>query len=289
MSSLMPNRKPNFAVRLRNQTKRALLLPHDLKWYLGHQGRESRRRLAALKDRHQGERCFIIGNGPSLQRTDLTRLRDEVTFGMNRIYMLFNQIGFSTTYYVAINKLVIEQCAGEIIKIAAPKFISWWAHDGIDYTSDMMFVRDPYIGPLTFSADATRAVVEGYTVTYAAMQIAYYLGFQQVILVGVDHKFQTKGTPNATIVSTGPDPNHFDPNYFGKGFRWQLPDLEGSERSYRLAKKYFEQGGRQILDATVDGQLQVFPKMGFDEIVSTPPRRPYPLTTRNKITPAKSA
>jgi len=277
MSSLMPNRKPNFAVRLRNQMKRDLLLPHDLKWYLGHKGRESRRRLSALKDRHHGERCFIIGNGPSLQRTDLTRLRDEVTFGMNRIYLLFDQIGFSTTYYVAINKLVIEQCAGEIIKIAAPKFISWWARDGIDYTSDMMFIRDPYLGPLTFSADATRAVVEGYTVTYAAMQIAYYVGFQQVILVGVDHKFQTKGAPNATVISTGSDPNHFDPNYFGKGFRWQLPDLERSEQAYRLAKLHFEQAGRQILDATIDGQLQVFPKIRFDDIVSTPPRRPYPL------------
>ncbi len=37
---------------------------------------------------HHGQRCFIIGNGPSLQRTDLTKLKDEFTFGMNRIYLV---------------------------------------------------------------------------------------------------------------------------------------------------------------------------------------------------------
>jgi hypothetical protein len=256
--------------------KRSLFLPYDVEWYLSPKSRQGRQRLAALKDRHWGERCFIIGNGPSLRRTDLSRLRKEVTFGLNRIYLLFDQIGFSTTYYVAVNRLVIEQCARDIIKIPAPKFISWWAHDLIDFTSDMIFVRDPYTNLFRFSTDATRAVYECHTVTYAAMQIAYYLGFQQVILVGVDHAFQTKGNPGVTVVSTGSDSNHFDPNYFGKGFRWQLPNLEGSERGYRLAKLQFEQSGRQILDATVDGKLQVFTKIRYEEVVSTPPRCTYP-------------
>jgi len=267
----------NLSTLIRKGMKRSLLLPYDVEWYLGSKSRLGRQRLAALRDHHRGERCFIIGNGPSLRRTDLSRLRKEVTFGLNRIYLLFDQIGFSTTYYVSVNRLVIEQCARDIIKIPSPKFISWWAHDVIDFTSDMMFVRDPYIHLFGFSKDATRAVYEGYTVTYAAMQLAYYLGFQQVILVGVDHAFQTKGNPGATVVSTGSDSNHFDPNYFGKGFRWQLPNLEGSERAYQLAKLRFEEGGRQILDATVDGELQVFPKARYEDVVSTPPRCVYPL------------
>jgi hypothetical protein len=277
MKALKSVLKQSLPTWIRVKLGRSILLPYDVSWYLGSKSWMGRQRLAALKNRHQGERCFIIGNGPSLRKTDLSRLREEVTFGLNRIYLLFDQMGFSTTYYVAVNRMVIEQCAQEIAKISAPKFISWWAHDVIGLTSDMMFVRDPYRG-LGFSTDATRAVWEGHTVTYAAMQIAYYLGFQQVILIGVDHSYQAKGNPDTTVVSTGSDPNHFDPNYFGKGFRWQLPNLASSEEAYILAKIRYEQAGRQILDATVGGKLLVFPKVRFEEIFATPPRSPYPFS-----------
>ena len=54
-------------------------------------------RMLALKDTHRGQRCFIIGNGPSLKNTDLALLENEVTFGLNRIYLLFSKMGFCTT------------------------------------------------------------------------------------------------------------------------------------------------------------------------------------------------
>ncbi len=98
------------------------------------------------------------------------------------------------------------------------------------------------------------------------MQIAYYMGFEKVILIGVDHSFETKGKPHTMVVSEGDDPNHFDPCYFGKGFRWQLPDLRTSELAYRIAKYHFENAEREILDATVDGKLQVFPKVDYYQL-----------------------
>jgi hypothetical protein len=107
---------------------------------------------------------------------------------------------------------------------------------------------------------------EGATVTFVAMQLAYFMGFKQVILIGVDHNFTSTGKPNTTVVSTGADPNHFHPGYFGKGFRWQLPDLETSEIAYRMAKSAYEKNGREILDATIGGKLTVFPKVNFDTI-----------------------
>lgn len=214
-----------------------------------------------MKDKHQGERCFIIGNGPSLKNTDLSLLKDEVTFGLNRIYMLFDQIGFATTYYVAVNKLVIEQCAHDIVNLPCPKFIGWRARDLIDFTDDMMFLYSRS-GP-SFYTDITKGICEGATVTFVAIQIAYYMGFQKVILIGVDHSFTTQGKPHTTVVSQGDDPNHFDPHYFGKGFRWQLPDLETSETAYNMAKCQFEIDDREIVDATVDGKLQVFSKIDY--------------------------
>jgi hypothetical protein len=98
------------------------------------------------------------------------------------------------------------------------------------------------------------------------MQIAYYLGFLKVILLGVDHSFETKGEPHTIVVSEGDDSNHFDPHYFGKGFRWQLPDLETSEMAYRIAKDKFENANREIVDATINGKLQVFHKVDYQAL-----------------------
>jgi hypothetical protein len=95
------------------------------------------------------------------------------------------------------------------------------------------------------------------------MQIAYFMGFQKVILVGVDHRFETKGEPHKLIESDAPDPNHFDDTYFGPGYRWQLPDLEMSQLAYSVAGTVFSKSGRQIIDSTVDGALTVFPKQAL--------------------------
>ena len=81
--------------------------------------------------------------------------------------------------------------------------------------------------------------------------------------MGVDHHFTTQGQANKTVVSEGDDPNHFSPAYFGRGFRWQLPDLETSEIAYIMARDAFQGAGREVLDATVGGRLQVFPKVDY--------------------------
>jgi hypothetical protein len=99
-----------------------------------------------------------------------------------------------------------------------------------------------------------------------ALQVAFYMGFQEAILIGVDHNFETKGKANTTIVSQGDDPNHFHPGYFGKGFRWQLPDLDMSEIGYQMAKEAFEKDGRKVLDATIGGKLKIFEKVDYNQL-----------------------
>jgi hypothetical protein len=47
--------------------------------------------------------------------------------------------------------------------------------------------------------------------------------------------------------------------------KWQLPDLAGSEKAYKLAKEHFDKDNRLILDATIDGKLNVFEKIQFEE------------------------
>ncbi len=226
---------------------------------------DSIQKLEALRDSHRGERCVIIGNGPSLKQTDLQKLRGTFSIGMNRFYMAFNDLGFTTSILLTVNNLVIEQCADELRALPIPIFVSWRGRHYIHPAPNLHYLYTSYIKP-SFNSDATRRLWEGATVTFVAMQLAYFMGFKQVILIGVDHNFTSTGKPNTTVVSTGADPNHFHPGYFGKGFRWQLPDLETSEIAYRMAKSAYEKNGREILDATIGGKLTVFPKVNFDTI-----------------------
>ncbi|NMC79418.1 MAG: DUF115 domain-containing protein [Chloroflexi bacterium] len=227
--------------------------------------RDSIHRLGALKNCHSGQRCFIIGNGPSLRNTDLSKLRNEYTIGMNRIYLLFEELGFQTSYYLSVNDLVIEQCAADIQALQMPRFVSWHSHRWLSPAEDLYFLNTTYTGP-KFAEDARHRLWEGATVTYVALQLAFYLGFQQAILIGVDHNFVTQGPPNTTVVSQGDDPNHFHPGYFGKGFRWQLPDLATSELAYRMAREAYERADRQVVDATIGGKLTVFPRQDYHRL-----------------------
>ena len=59
-------------------------------------------KLKKYKDIHKGKRCFIIGNGPSLQMSDLEILykNKEICFGVNRIFLGFNDTEWRPDYYV---------------------------------------------------------------------------------------------------------------------------------------------------------------------------------------------
>ncbi|MCC6298415.1 MAG: DUF115 domain-containing protein [Anaerolineales bacterium] len=236
--------------------------------------RESIRRLAALKDVHKGKRAFIIGNGPSLKQTDTSKLKDEITFGMNRIYLAFPGWGFSTTYLCVTNDLVVEQFVADFNSLTIPKFIAWRSHrhfisqlpiTNYSITQLPTFIYTTYTGP-KFATDARGRVWEGATVTNLALQLAFHMGIEKAILIGVDHNFADKGEANKTVVSQGDDPNHFMPNYFGKGVKWQLPDLDTSEIGYALARDAYRKAGREVVDATVGGKLTIFPKVEYESL-----------------------
>jgi hypothetical protein len=241
--------------------------------YLHPWRRESIARLALLKDQYKGKRAFIIGNGPSLKQTDMSKLRGEITFGMNRIYLMFPELGFKTTFLSVVNDLVIEQTADDLATLDLPKFLCWRSRrffspgqfSGPQADKQPTFLYTTYDAP-RFSTDVRGRVWEGATVSYVTMQLAYHMGFSEVILIGVDHNYTTTGQPNTTIVSAGDDPNHFSSAYFGKGFRWQLPDLETSEIAYRMAREAYHKAGRRLLDATVGGKLTVFPKVEYESL-----------------------
>ncbi|MBE0577397.1 MAG: DUF115 domain-containing protein [Desulfuromonadales bacterium] len=237
-----------------------------IEWFLKYA-----RTLRKFKNLHHGKDCFILGNGPSLNKIDLDQLSEYYTFGLNKIFLLFDKVNYRPTYHVAVNRLVIEQSIKEFEALPCTSFLSFFpSRNKFKNLEHINFILTG--GPSVFRKNLVGLVDEGWTVTYVAMQIAYYMGFKNVFLVGVDHNFIVSGAPNEPQLFKGDDVNHFDSNYFSN-MEWQPPDLRGSESSYHLAKLCYEKSGRNIFDATVDGKLQVFPKLSFEKALVTCKKR----------------
>lgn len=229
------------------------------------EGRAARERLAALRDSHRGETCVVLGNGPSVMSLDLEQLDGVPTFCLNRGYLLWEGSGRTPSFYVAVNDLVIEQFHRDIAELPCPLFLPWLhrARFG-DVTNAVFFeVRTGE----RFATDGTRGIAPFATVSVAALQLAYHLGFSTVILLGVDHRFASEGPPHQRVRQVGGDPNHFRDDYYGNGTVWQLPDLRQSERGYRSARAVFEADGRSVINATPNTALHVFPRAALDEVL----------------------
>lgn len=218
-----------------------------------------------LHRRHDGGRCVVVANGPSLNRMDLSFLRSEISIGMNKIFLGFKEFGFYPKYYVSINRKVLQQAAGEIRKLNCVKILSDRCAAEIPEDA-LTYHVNTRAAPARFCHDISQGIHEGWTVTYAALQVARYLGFSEVVLIGLDHRYEYNGAPNQSQRLEGPDPNHFSPDYFGGGQDWDNPDLARSEVSYRIAKAEYEAEGRRILDATVDGACTIFEKVDYKEL-----------------------
>jgi len=240
-------------------------IPHNLAWHFAPLARENKRRLEGFRDIHRGNRCFIVANGPSLAKTDLELLADEATFGLNRIYLHFGSTSFRPTYYVAMNELILEQFAGEIAELKMPKFLNWNRRSFYSAPDpELSFLKSRMVVKDSFQPDLTQPLVVGATVTFVALQLAFYMGFRQAVLIGLDHSYADKGIPSNTETRTADqDQSHFHPDYFPKGSRWQLPDLLRSEIDFEIARKVFEKDGRQVLDATIGGKCPVFEKVRY--------------------------
>ena len=209
---------------------------------------------------------ILVCNGPSLNKTDFSLVRGEIVMGLNKIYLGFKKYRFYPRYYVAINRRVIEQSSAAIKQLNCINFLRDLGYGGnpLQESAFTYFIRsrpEP-----VFHKDLSQGFFEGYTVTFAALQIAFYMGFSQVLIVGMDHRYSYTGAPNESHTLKGPDPNHFDTSYFSEQ-TWDNPDLKSSEKYYRIALSEFNKEGRQIIDCTVNGECQVFSKSTLEEVL----------------------
>ncbi|MBE7438827.1 MAG: DUF115 domain-containing protein [Spirochaetales bacterium] len=238
--------------------------------------RKNERRLLSLKDRHAGQRCFIIGNGPSLKIDDLNTLHrwNEITFGVNRIYLAYGKTAWRPTYYNVEDFPVIEYSYNEINKLKGSTKIVI-RHPKLKQGKDTIFfnrVATAYSGNPDFYPTPVPAVFCGQTIVYISMQLAYFMGFKEIYLLGVDLSWDTKGKSldvrsDRYTVST--DTEHFTSNYFPAGERhFPITDthVDYVTRAFTLARDFCNSHGVSIYNATRGGQLEVFPRVDFDSL-----------------------
>lgn len=205
------------------------------------------------KDIHAGKTCIIIGNGPSLKNVPMDFLKQYPTFGSNRIYRIFQP-----TYYCCTDVLDLAKNREQINAMKTPKFVragqnvQGWQIEVVERHKDPAW--------LTFSYDPTQPIYDGATVTYVALQLAYYMGFATVLLVGVDHRYTWKGSRLRNQVADGHDKNHWAEDYHDPGEVWQPPNLDRTTVSYGLAYHAYLKAGRKIINLTPGTALDVFPK-----------------------------
>lgn len=238
---------------------------------------DERKAIEAYQNKHRGQVGVIVASGPSLNDINLDYLQQFVTIGMNRIYLLYEKTDFRPTYYCLEDHMVAEDNAAEISSLEGsvmfiPKDLSYCIKGNANILYANLIRR--YRGARqksTFSANFAEKAYWGGTVTYYALQLAYYLGFNKVYIVGLDHNYtRPTNVKGEKIVSRKDDVNHFDPRYFDKGKRWHAPNnlVDRMEISYREARRVFEESGRQIINTTPNSKLSedVFPKMDFVNI-----------------------
>ena len=182
--------------------------------------------LLHFKAKHRGERAFIIGNGPSLNKCDLRALKGETTFGVNAIYLNRARMGFYPTYYVVEDDFVAEDRAGEINRLVGPtKFFGNYVKYCLRSSPDVIWINlrmnyGPYPGFPHFSRNAARMVWVGGTVAYVCLQLAYYMGVAEIYLIGFDHSYsdtkRREGRGRWDSVSFK-RPQSFQPGLFWEG------------------------------------------------------------------------
>ncbi len=237
-----------------------------------------------LKDRHKGERCFVIGNGPSLTAGDLELLKGEVTFAANRIFKIFDETDWRPTYYICIDYLMYGLDYKEVNQIDADiKFVpieralaAGEIFDEVTYYNRVVNCVSIENGEIVrsrdfkFSDDVEEIVYGGQTVLYDALQFAVYMGFSEIYLVGVDCNYKLEVLEDGTIVENDCEKNHFNDRY-DEGLEDAIAvvgTLYAARLAFQKAKEKCEEKGIVIKNATRGGKLEVFERISLDELIT---------------------
>ena len=256
--------------------------------------------LDSLRSRHAGETCVIVGNGPSLNQTDLSLLNDQIIFASNGIFLLFEEVAWRPQYYAAVDSRFVPDRCDDVNAMLrdCPETLGFFPttltlHDGskiekrtrelLQQRPNRILFRQTKRDPrdrdwAAVSLDARRGLVAPSTVTVTLLQLAAHMGFGRMVLIGCDTSYSVPDT----VIKSGPnapnqggekmlmestvddDPNHFRPDYFGTNRKWHHPKVDYMIAHYEATKLAFDRYGIDVVNSTVGGSLEVFPRAPLD-------------------------
>lgn len=221
--------------------------------------------LKKLKNIHKGKRCYVIGNGPSLLSTDLDKLKNEYSFASNYIYKIYDKTNWRPTYFVnsdlGVLKKMIE--TEEFWNIGAKKhFFQFNSFNNIlkerfPDNTHFYFLKEKK--KITFSSDFSKIVYDASTVTFIMLQLAIYMGFKEIILLGVDHNYSHMkiSTNNSEKVN-----EHIVDHFFGSDSFQKLGGrpavIDRMTAGFTVVEKFSKTHKIKIYNATRGGHLEVF-------------------------------
>ena len=231
----------------------------------------------SLKDIHKGKRCFIIGNGPSLTPHDLNLIKEEYSFGTNRIYYMFDKTEWRPTYYCAQDMNVLEDIGddiGFVQKNCRKMFIicdrKKYLRDEVIKNPNTLFFCTKYVDAhkkRLFSENISKYISGGGTITYTAIQIAVYMGFSEIYLLGCDHSYSAASFKEGQLNSEDVKASYFEG--MPTNIKITKPGTDNSTISYLAALNYCKLHNITIKNATRGGKLEVFERITLEEILNS--------------------
>ncbi|MBU5305038.1 6-hydroxymethylpterin diphosphokinase MptE-like protein [Eubacterium callanderi] len=226
--------------------------------------------LREYKNIHEGKRCFIVATGPSLTTNDLDKLTNEITFSMNSIYVSFGDTKWRPTYYGIQDRFVYEKIHKFIhendyesifIGSTISKHFKIKKSSKINYFPlDLLWQQIPRKDYHTkFSDNIYERVYSGYNIAFSMLQIAVYMGFKEIYLLGQDCNYQQE---KKYFIE---DNNRKEEKYFTK--RHFKENTNKFIFSFQVAYEYALKHNIKIYNATRGGMLEVFPRVVLDDVL----------------------
>lgn len=222
--------------------------------------------LKVLKGKYEGKRCFVIATGPSLKLDDVLMLKDEFTFGMNNICLLYDKTSWRPSILGIQDTSVYERLESRLQDSSDNVWVSSFLADR--YPSARQFKQYPinhaymlynYLCTdklsVKFSDNAFKVVYDAYSITFSLMQIAVYMGFKEIYLLGCDCN-QAVGKQN-----------HFMENGHVEDSQKLAGSADRNIFSHCEIKKFCDARGVKVYNATRGGCLEVYPRIQLEEVL----------------------
>lgn len=220
--------------------------------------------LKQLKNSHFGEKCFIVGNGPSLQIKDLERIKSFYSFAANRIYKIFDETSWRPNCFCCQDPTILRNNYREFSNINILKIISPIGFRKYNVKNAIYFFKDnkDYLLRKSpkFSEDISKCIYDGFTITYTMIQIAVYMGFETIILIGNDFNYDVD---SGNILGS----SYMSSKMIQNGVNTALPDYEYWKLAFYQARIYAEKNNIKIINATRGGKLDIFERKNLDCLI----------------------